>query len=130
MTGLAAVHYCTGDLAQAAALFVEGLDRARDRSIALLVASALIGLAGIAAASGQPATGANLLGAAEGILASLAAPMRPKDQPVRERGLAAMTAGLGEEQLAVALAAGRALTVDEAVAQARAVGEAVMQSSP
>jgi predicted ATPase/transcriptional regulator with XRE-family HTH domain len=130
MTGLAAVHYCTGDLARAAALYVDGLDRARDRGIALLLASALLGLAGVAATSGQPATGACLLGAAEGILASLAAPIRPRDQPVRERGLAAMTAGLGEEQLAVALAAGRALTVDEAVAQARAVGDAVMQSSP
>ena len=128
MTGLAAVHYCTGDLAQAAALFVQGLDHARNRNIALLVASALIGLAGVAAASEQPATGAALLGAAEGVLASLAAPIRPKDQPVRERGLAAMTAALGEEQLALALQAGRALSVDEAIAQARAVGESVIQA--
>jgi tetratricopeptide (TPR) repeat protein len=128
MTGLAAVHYCTGDLAQAAALFVQGLDHARNRNIALIVASALIGLAGVAAASEQPATGAALLGAAEGVLASLAAPIRPKDQPVRERGLAALTTALGEGQLALALQAGRALSVDEAIAQARAVGESVIHA--
>jgi hypothetical protein len=92
------------------------------------VASALIGLAGVAAVSEQPATGAALLGAAEGVLASLAAPIRPKDQPVRERGLAALTAALGEEPLALALQAGRALSVDEAIAQATAVGESVIHA--
>ena len=71
-----------GRLAQAAALFVQGLDHARDRNIALLVASALIGLAGVAAASEQPATGAALLGAAEGVLAS-SPPIRPR--PARTR---------------------------------------------
>jgi len=94
------------------------------------MASALLGLAGVTAASGQPEPGASLLGAAEGVLAPLGAPILPRDQLVRERGLAAMTAELGEEHLAFALEAGRALTVEQAVARARAVGEAVMRSRP
>jgi tetratricopeptide (TPR) repeat protein len=130
MAGLAAVHYCSGNLAPAAAHYMESLDRARDRGIALLMASALIGLAAIAAAFEQPETGASLLGAAEGVLASPAAPIRPKDQPVRERGLAAMSGALGEEKLAAAREAGRALTIDQAVARARAVSQAVMPSHP
>jgi tetratricopeptide (TPR) repeat protein len=130
MTGLAAVHSCMGDLARAAALYVEGLDRAWERGIALLVASALFGLAGVAAASAQPETGVYLLAAAEGILASLGAPTRPRDQPVRERALAALTAALGEERLTIALEVGRSLSVDEAVAQARAVGKMVVRAPP
>jgi hypothetical protein len=34
------------------------------------------------------------LGAAEGIAASLGTPMFPRDRPVRDRGLAALTAAL------------------------------------
>jgi tetratricopeptide (TPR) repeat protein len=128
--GLAGVNYCAGDLARAAALYMESLDRAQERGMALLVASALLGLAGVAAASGQPETGAKLLGATEGIMASLGAPIFPRDHPIRERVLTTIMAALGEERLALALETGRAWSVDEAVAQARSVGEAVMLPHP
>jgi predicted ATPase/transcriptional regulator with XRE-family HTH domain len=128
--GLAGANYCAGDLVQAAALYMESLDRAQERGMALLVASALLGLAGVAAASGQPERGANLLGATEGIMGSLGAPIFPRDRPVREHGLAVMAEALGEERLTLAFEAGRSLSVAEAVAQARAVGEMVMQSPP
>ena len=93
-----------------------------------MLGSSLHGLAGVAAESGQPEAGARLLGAAEGIVASLGAPAYPRDQPVRERALAALTAALGTERLAAAREAGRALTLEAAIAEAQAVAEAVMSS--
>ena len=129
-TGLAGVHYCTGNVVQAAAVYVDVLNRARDPGITLLLASALNGLAGIAAEAGRPEEGARLLGAVEGIVAALGAPFFPRDQPIRDRALATLTAALGEERLAAAREEGRALTVEEAIAEAMAVAAAVMSSPP
>jgi predicted ATPase/DNA-binding XRE family transcriptional regulator len=127
--GLAGVSYCMGDLARAAALYVECLDEARDRGAVVLVVSALNGLAGVAAESGKPEEGARLLGAAEGIMATLGLPIFPRDRPVRERALAALAAGLGQERLALTLEEGRALTADRAIAEAKMVAAAV-RSAP
>jgi hypothetical protein len=93
-----------------------------------LVSSSLHGLAGVAAALSQPEAGACLLGAAEGLAASLRAPAYPRDQPVRERALATLTEALGEARLAAAREAGRALTLETAIAEAQAVAAAVLAS--
>ena len=127
--GLAGVSYCTGNHVQAAALYLDSLDRARDLGITLLVASALLGLAGIAAATSHLEVGGRLLGAAEGLAASLDAPLFPRDQPVRERCLAALTAGLGEERLAAEREAGRAMAVEQAIAEATWIAGAVTRST-
>jgi predicted ATPase/DNA-binding XRE family transcriptional regulator len=116
--GLAGVCYCVGDLPRAAALYRENLDRAREVGITLLVASALLGLSGVVAESDDGQTGARLLGAAEGILASLGAAMFPRDRPILDRCLAVLTAELGEERLTAARAAGRTMSVEEASAEA------------
>ena len=79
--------------------------------------------------SGHPEEGARLLGAAERIAMSLDAPIFPRDQPILDRAFAALSKALGEQQLAAAKDAGRAWTVEKAIAQAKAVGEAVIQSS-
>jgi hypothetical protein len=121
---LGAVSYCTGDFAPAAAHYAENLDRARIIRHPLMVGSALYGLAGVAAAFSQPEAGARLLGAAEGIVSSLGTPMYPGDRLVHERALAALTVTLGHEQLAAAREAGRALTLEAAIAEAQAVAEA------
>ena len=118
---LGAVSYCTGDNERAAARYAAGLEQARTLRYPLLMSSSLHGLAGLAAAYGQPEAGARLLGAAEGLTASLGAPQYPRDQPVRARALAALTAALGEEQLAAAREAGRALPLEAAIAEAWAV---------
>ena len=55
-------------------------------------------------------------------------PIYPRDRPVRDRALAALTATFGDQRLAAAQQAGRALTVEAAIAEAQAVGEAVMSS--
>jgi hypothetical protein len=55
--------------------------------------------------------------------------MYPGDRLVHERALAALTVTLGPEELAAARRAGRALTLDAAIAEAQAVAEA-FKSSP
>ena len=127
--GLAGVNYCTGNRVRAAALYLDSLDRARDLGITLLVASSLLGLAGVAAESGHRAAGARLLGAAEEIVASLGAPLFPRDRPIRDRCLAALKAELGEERLAAAREVGRSVSVEEAMAEAREVARAVTESA-
>jgi hypothetical protein len=108
---------------------MESLDQARALRHSLMAGSSLYGLAGVAAASGHPAAGARLLGAAEGIVSSLGTPMYPGDRLVHERALAALTVTLGPEELAAARRAGRTLTLDAAIAEAQAVAEA-FKSSP
>jgi tetratricopeptide (TPR) repeat protein len=121
--GLAAANYCAGNALEATSLYVKSFNRARDSGITFLVASVLIGLAGIAAEFGSAEQGAHLLGAAEGIVASFGAPIFPRDQPVRDRCLSALTAALGEERLAAAREVGSTLTVEQAIAQAQDVAD-------
>jgi predicted ATPase/transcriptional regulator with XRE-family HTH domain len=118
---LGVVGYCTGNHNQAAAHYMESLDRARVLRHPLMVGSSLYGLSGVAAAIGQPVAGARLLGAAEGIVSSLGTPMYPQDQLVRARAFTALSKALGEDRLAVAREAGRALTLEAAIAEAQAV---------
>jgi hypothetical protein len=125
---LGSVSYSTGDFASAAAHYKASLDRARTLRHPLMVGASLYGLAGIAAESGWPEMGARLLGAAEGLASSLGAPAYPRTRPVQARALAALTKALGEERLAAAREAGRALTLEAAIAEAQAVAEAVMPS--
>jgi hypothetical protein len=108
---------------------VDSLNRAWDLGITMLVASSLLGLAGIAAASGCPEDGARLLGAAEGSAASLGVPLFPRDQPIRERVLTALRATLGEVHLAIEQEAGRTLTVEQAIAQAQGVADACVNDN-
>jgi hypothetical protein len=123
--GLAAVRFWTGDLQQAAALYAESLQESHDMNYSPLVASSLLGLAAIAVDSEQPEAGARLLGAAEGSAAALGTPIFTRDFAVRERVQAALMAAIGEERLAAAREAGRALTLEAAIAEAQAIAEAV-----
>jgi hypothetical protein len=123
---LGAVSYCTGDIASAAAHYLVSLGSAGQP---LLAVSSLNGLAGVAAASGLTEAGARLLGAAEGLASSLGTPMYPRDRPVIARALAALTAALGPERLAASREAGRALTLEVAIAEAQAVADKI-KSSP
>jgi non-specific serine/threonine protein kinase len=128
--GLGGVRFCLGNLVQAAVLYSNSLARARDWGFTMLVVSPLFGLAAVAAASGQPETGAHLVGAAEGIAASLGAPYFPRDNPIRDRALAALTATWGERQLATAREAGRALAIEEAIAEATVLANQVTDPGP
>jgi predicted ATPase/class 3 adenylate cyclase len=128
LAGLGGVSICAGNRVQAAALYRDSLERAHHQGFSVLVSTSLFGLVAIAVASGQPETGAHLLGAAEELAESLGAAIYPRDMPVRERGLDALRAALGEERLAAAREAGRALTVEAAVGEAQAVVQEVLRS--
>jgi predicted ATPase len=123
--GLAGATYCTGNLVLAARQYRASLAGAWELGFPMHVASALLGLAAVAATSGQGDAGAQLLGAAEGIAATHAAPLFPRDQPIRARCLTALTTRLGDDRLAAAREAGHALRVEQAVAAAMAVAAAV-----
>jgi predicted ATPase/DNA-binding XRE family transcriptional regulator len=120
--GLAGVQYCTGNRALAAALYAESLARAVDLNFTHLAASALLGFAGIAATTGCPEQGAHLLGAADAMLASLGAPVFPRDQPILRRAHSALTSALGEDHLTRARETGRTMSVAKAKELAEAVG--------
>src|SRR5262245_15581222 len=62
-----------------------------------------------------PAAGA---GAAAALREAIGVPLRPTDRAVHDRGLAAARAGLGEAAFAIAWAAGRAMPLEQAVADA------------
>ncbi|HEU5430050.1 MAG TPA: AAA family ATPase, partial [Thermomicrobiales bacterium] len=127
--GLAGVHYCMGNLTQAAAGYRGSLERAWALGFPLHVASALQGLAAVAATAGRPDVGAQLFGSADSLIASLGAPMFPRDQPIRDRGLAALRSALGEERLPPAREAGREMSVEQAIAVATTVADAVTPSA-
>jgi tetratricopeptide (TPR) repeat protein len=120
-SGLAGVYYCLGEMNQAVMLYAESLRRAHAQHITTQFVSALVGLAAVAASTGHLEVGARLLSAAEGLAASIDAHIFPRDFPVRRRALAALTNDLGENQLTRELAAGRSLTMEQALAAAQAI---------
>jgi non-specific serine/threonine protein kinase len=111
-----------GDYGRATALLKESLLLGRDIGARELLATGLESLAWVAAARGQADRAARLGGVAEALRGVLGAPLPPDERASHERAVNAVRTVLGEEGTTVAWAAGRALTLDEAIAQALAVG--------
>jgi ATP/maltotriose-dependent transcriptional regulator MalT len=111
-----------GDLRRAALRFREAL--ALQKAIGqrrMMVSATLVGLASVAAAGGDPDGGrqaARLLGAVPSLLDALGDPMPPVTRPAYERVAAVLRAALGEDAFAAAWESGRALTLEQAVADA------------
>ncbi len=120
-SGLGGVYYCLGDVHQAVALYAASLRRAYAQHITAQFVSALVGVAAIAASTGHLEVGAQLLGAAEGLADSIDARIFPRDFPVRQRALSALTNVPEENQLTREFAAGRSLTMEQALAAAEAI---------
>ena len=127
--GLGAVRYLTGDLAGAATLYAESLQRSHTMAFWTIVVSALLGLAGVAVDAGQPEVGARLLGATEGFAARLGATLFTRDDPVYDRVLSTLQLALSEERLAAIREAGQLLSTEAAIAEAQAVAEEVAQNA-
>jgi hypothetical protein len=68
---------------------------------------------------------AHLLGVAEAMLASLGAPVFPRDQPILIRTRTALTGALGEDHLTRARETGRTMSVAKAKELAGAVGQRI-----
>jgi hypothetical protein len=109
-----------GDTGRAATLFVESLTIRAQQDYKAGVAAGLSGVASVAARTGQLERAARLFGAAETLLASIHAVLAPADKLVHDRDLAAVRAQLSEATFVAAFAAGRALSREEAIAEALA----------
>jgi tetratricopeptide (TPR) repeat protein len=107
-----------GDTARAATLFRESLEAQQELGNKLCIARSLAGLAGVAGGTWQPRRAAQLLGAVERIHESIGQSLTPIDRNVFDRYAAAIRAQLDDATFAAAWAAGRALTLDEAIAEA------------
>jgi predicted ATPase/transcriptional regulator with XRE-family HTH domain len=109
-----------GEPAQAEALQREGLQLAADLDDPRRCAEALELLAATAGVEGHGARAARLLGAAMAARETIGAPQPAEDRADLEQAVAGARAALGEAAWAVALAAGLALPLEAAVAEALA----------
>ena len=107
-----------GEMAQALALGREALALDWSRGDLRLCAVDLEGLASIAGETGQGAHAARLLGAAAALREVLGAPQPTVDRVDTEHDVAAARAALGEAAWAEGYAAGRALALEAAIAEA------------
>ena len=114
--GYVALHQ--GDLTRARRLFIESLAAFRDQRSQRGVAECLAGLAALALAQEDGTRATRLWGAAEALRAAAGVAMWAADRVEYERQLAMLRAGLDEPVLADAWAAGRALTAEQAIAEA------------
>ena len=119
---LAYVSLRLGDIEAARRMFEETLEEYGRAGNRRGVAESLQGLASIAAARGDDARSARLFGAADRALADAGAGAWPADAHERGRDLAVLAGRLPPDDLERELAAGRAMTVDEATALARSGG--------
>jgi DNA-binding SARP family transcriptional activator/predicted ATPase len=115
---LAYVALHNGDVVRAEALFREIMAEFQDLADQWGIAACVEGLAGVAVAQGCVERGARLLAAADQLRATIGSFIWPADQIEHDRHLAAVRAQLGDAAFAAAWAAGRAMMLDEAVAEA------------
>lgn len=96
----------------------DGLRAVRALGAQGILAVCLIGLACVAAARGDVARAARLLGATEADLARTETALDPDDQPLYDAAVVQARAAMGEEAFAAARAAGRELALEAAAAYA------------
>jgi hypothetical protein len=119
LTNLGLVWHEQGDAGRAAALLAESLALPHKGGPSMCsVLQALEGVAGVAGAQGQPARAARLFGATDALRGALGIPVRPADRRRYDRDVSAVRAALGDETFAAAWAAGRALSLEQAIAEA------------
>jgi DNA-binding NarL/FixJ family response regulator len=82
-----------------------------------VIADCLEGMAAVAHARGRPARAARLYGGAAALREEIGAPAVPAYRAIHEANVAAIRSALGDTAFAVAHEAGRAQTLDEAIAE-------------
>ncbi len=112
-----------GDYAAAEALVKESLAIKEDLGEKRGIAASMEALARVYGGQGQPERRARLFGAAEALRASIGAPIPPADRDEYDGEVAAVRAALTKEACEAAWAAGRAMTLEEAVDYALEEGE-------
>jgi predicted ATPase/DNA-binding XRE family transcriptional regulator len=111
--------HAQGDHTQAAAHFTESLKLfATVLGKQSSAVECMAGLAGATGVQGQPARAARLFGAAEALREVIGLPMDPTAQTAYARDLAAVRTQIDEASFAAEWAAGQAMTVEQAIAEA------------
>jgi predicted ATPase/DNA-binding CsgD family transcriptional regulator len=125
LVSLAAVSLRAGDADRAAALLGESLRIRRDLGDRPGIAECLQGLAGAAAVRGDRPRAARWIGAAQALRDALGTPS-PSERAERrgDQTIDLLRRRLGRRAFAAALASGRAMTMEQAVADALGAGEA------
>jgi predicted ATPase/DNA-binding XRE family transcriptional regulator/Tfp pilus assembly protein PilF len=106
-----------GDHAQAMALFKEALSIQHTMGNRAGIAECLMGIAGVLSAQGKAEAGARLLGAAEAMRESVGASLWPANRVEYDRILTRLKSALDEPAFAAAWSAGKALTLEQAIAE-------------
>lgn len=117
LQNLASVHVGLGEHADAERLLREALARSRRDPSHFFAATGLAYLAEALGHQGRVLEAARLLGAAEGVAAVVGYRFFPMDRKRMEEALVAFRAAGGEEAFEAERAAGRRLTLDEALAE-------------
>jgi predicted ATPase/DNA-binding SARP family transcriptional activator len=115
---LGLVAQAQGDSAKARSCHAESLALWRELGEDRYIAECLEGLAEVARAEGCPERAARLVGAARALRDAVGYPHAPANQLDDDRNIATIRAALGEEAFAAAWAAGRAMSLEDAIAQA------------
>ena len=119
-----------GDAPLAAALFLVAADAyQRVGTDARGVAECLVGLAAVAVQVDEAELGGQLMGAAEATLEAVGSSLSPSNRADYERTRAALGAALDADACATALARGRQLSLDEALAAARRLADTSISDS-
>ena len=121
---LGSVALARGDDTRAAKHFAESLALSAEIGFPESVAYCLSGLGQVAVARGDAAGAATLLGAAEGVMHDIEAPMLAVELGMHEAALEAALRNLGSERLGAARTTGRKLELEQAVELALATGMA------
>ncbi len=124
LTNLGRVARDRGDYARAAAHYDESLALHWDEGDTVRIAGCLSGLATVAAFANHPELAARLLGATSALREKIGA-ARPRHRGQYERAVTAARAGLTPRAFDAAWAAGQALSLANAVTEARTVVTAV-----
>jgi predicted ATPase len=114
-----------GDPRRAAALYAESLALAADARYLPYVYLNVKSLGAVAAVAGRPQQAARLFGAAMALLERHGLHQPPSEQPRLERAIAPARARLPKAAFAAARADGRALSLEEAIAEALQVADDV-----
>jgi ATP/maltotriose-dependent transcriptional regulator MalT len=122
---LGSVALLQGNNDHAAALCVESLTMGRKVGDRYIIAWCLEDVAGVAMVQGDPLHSALLMGAAEGLRTAIGARLLAFDRVRYERTVAAVRAALDTVAFAAAWAAGQALPLEQAIAEALGVADRV-----
>ncbi len=116
LSGLAVVSLVQGDYAAARALLEESLVLFKAVGNQWFIAECLVVFAALAAAQGEWTRAARVSGAAETLRTAINGVLSPGVRAMQEFTIAAARAQLGEEVFTVALAEGRTMTFEQALA--------------